>query len=833
MNRGRNIGPTEAHAAMSSEQKPTTSEASPVSMGAIELAGALQSVMRQAETRDYTLDIQQEYALKAIGEAFLDGEKTGYIEMATGTGKTAIESLVAEAVVQSGRRVLMLAPKISIAEQLSGENTPQPLGLSRFTPLHETAKIGFQYGGKKAKVTDDIVISTYQTFASMAKGDSNALGEFDVIIADECHRSLGQQTARAMQTNYPDAIKFGFSATPDYASDRQSSEIFETKLFDFSLMDAIESGNTAPLRTLVFETNETLALTDQRKEFTERELAPFIENLERNSTAAKLAIDFIRDGRQGIIATIPGENNFHARLMASILNEQKDIVAMEVGAHLSYEENAHRLREYQKGFINVLTFTRSLEEGWDSDVASFCINMVPTASPVRTKQLMGRVLRPKKNDIESIYVDFIDEKSGVEKQQYTALHALDLSTVDAHRILGRYKNRERDQKKNQLRDLPSINPDLLAKIMASNGKPIDGISVSKRTSVDPLVAFWERKLNEGPDKLPAELPHIVLGPQYDKARAEAIRKFSLREGLEPDEEEILEEMRTISERMSEVKQDGFARFTTRLALEDLTEDDAASPYDPERFPVSIENTAIGRLAATVIQTSLNETLSSRDASIIRLRHGMNDTLTHQQSEHTFDEIGDIFGITQGGASAAYRSALNKLRERTLTVPIYDESKEPTLATEIEANGNITLNLFLSYRQSGENFITDINELDVDYKYEDLVELINKHREILSISGNIGDIPPSSLAPYLYDKALVLNEALKEELNAKYINYSYTPYVPNEIKRYLESVRKALVKTSDLFEQEGIELAHRQARVERFKKYHETHHPKITKPDTET
>lgn len=622
----------------------------------LEIAGALQSVMHDIPYRNYSLDIQQEVAITEIGKHLLDGQQSGYIEMATSTGKTTLEALVAEAGIRSGKRVLIVAPTKAIAAQISGSHRDTPTGIAKFTNLHETTSVGHHFGTTRANDSDQLVVSTYSGLVNNAT--TGELGEFDIIIADECHRSLGQKTAHVMKSVSPNAIKLGFSATPDYATDRKAEEVFGDKIFEFSLIDAIESGKTAPLRTLIYETDVTLALSDNRSEFTEKELAPLINNIERNGTAYQLAVDFAKDGRQGIIACIPGAGNVHARMMASMLSESDNITAADVGAHLSDEENAFRLKAFHEGDITILTFTRALEEGWDSDKANFCINMVPTASPVRTKQLMGRVLRKNVDARESIYVDFIDTKEGVAKQQYTAMHALDLTSIDFARVLGHYNsNHTRDWQVPSSLDIPAISDSLLQRIKQSQGKLIDEIGISQRQKLDPLTLHWERILEK--EGLPADLEDNDILPATLNRRIESsYSSFVAEHGREPSINELIEAMGSVDRWRAHA----MGYYGLRVPLESV-EITAGKNVDPHEL-ISY------KLLKDKLLPVVFDTLTERESGIISLRYGLFD------EPKTYDEIGRIYGITGARVASLMPKVLSKLRHpyRSQMLSGYEQSE---------------------------------------------------------------------------------------------------------------------------------------------------------------
>lgn len=626
---------------MSSEQLSPESLPSPD----YAFAGSLQATLNNIHSRDFSLDTQQLEALEAIGHSLVTGTKSGYIEMATSTGKTTVEALLTEAAVRAGKRVLLLAPSISIARQIVGKNNETPSGLTRFAQLPDGTSVHSHFGSSVGNESADIIVTTYPGLLNDAKRGHQTLGQFDVVIADECHRSLGEQTSQVMRTAFPDAFKLGLSATPDYAVDRTSNEVFDQSLYDFSLIQAIETGKTAPVRTLIYETNESLQLTDPRREFTDRELAPLIGNIQRNNTALELSQALAEEGRQGIIACVPGQANLHARLMADLL-KTNGVKAAAVGAHLSPEDHALKLKMFDAGVFDVLTFTKSLEEGWDSDKASFAINLSPTTSPVRTKQLLGRVLRKKPSGIESIYVDFVDEKSGLSKSQYTAMHALDLDYVDFDRVLGRHGGAQEPYRPHTGM-LPFLNPKLLEKLKKSQGKLLQDITVGEQE--DPLVEIWGKTLAE--EGLPAELSdNLVLPPRLEKRVNRAYAQFIRDNQTEPTVDDLIEIMATLStpERIA------LGKFAMRVEMTpnhqwDL-EDIPASDCLSDQTQIAEENALHEQLSVVV------KTLGEREMGVIDKRFGLTTG-----EPMTLEKIGKEFDRDKERIRQIESRSISKLR----------------------------------------------------------------------------------------------------------------------------------------------------------------------------
>ena len=632
----------------------------------IEVAAGLQRAYRSFGDKGYRLDWHQEAAIEAIGTALMQGERSGYVEMATGSGKTLLEALLAEAAVNAGKRVLMLGSSIQIASQLSGADGKT--GLGKFTNMHAHGDVRHHFGTRRGTASSPVVVSTYQGLLNEVKSDAPRLGEFDMIIADECHRSLGPETSRALVEYMPGALKLGFSATPDYAVDRRSDEVYGTSLFEYSLLDAVEAGVTAPVRPLLLETGQMIELSDVRREFSETELAPLIENMERNGIALQLVEGLARDGRQGVVACVPGLENGHARLMArmiaSLTNDERIISASDVGSHLSPEEQQKRIAAFERGEIDVLTFTRSLEEGWDSAVANFCINLAPTTSPVRTKQLLGRILRKNPDGRESVYVDFVDMKSGIDKQQYTAYHALGLEDIDIHRHLGKGHAGIREETSyKHLTNIDKLFNDKIQDLLRqSQGKSVRDVLLTKTSErVDPLTATWERRLAE--EGMPAELDYnVALPTTVHRELGKAAARFARREGYQPDFDETVEEAR-----LTQWQENLVAEYGERVEWDDNYMN---SLPEQDEMVDTIADTIRQDEVVSELNAILTNRFSEREEGVIRMRYGVatpqGSSGVRPTQPMTLDDIGLVYGVGRERVRQIESKTMSKLRHPSVS-----------------------------------------------------------------------------------------------------------------------------------------------------------------------
>ena len=157
----------------------------------------------------------REHQNKAIACA-IEGFRTsdrGKLIKACGTGKTFTSLRLMEQVVPDAGRVLFLAPSISLVSQTLREWTAEAL-----TPIHALVVCSDTKVGKEEEdlrlhdlaypattdarklavaaqaVTADrrlVVFSTYQSIQVVADAQRQGLGDFDLIICDEAHRTTG------------------------------------------------------------------------------------------------------------------------------------------------------------------------------------------------------------------------------------------------------------------------------------------------------------------------------------------------------------------------------------------------------------------------------------------------------------------------------------------------------------------------------------------------------------------------------------------------------------------------------------------------------------------
>jgi len=203
-------------------------------------------IKREIIDRPYQLE-----AVKRIVEGIDRGRRRFLIVQATGTGKTRVAMALIDVLLRANRaqRVLFLADRRALRDQAYTE------GFKTFFP-NESKTIVLSSNIEKSS---RLYASTIQTFMECYEGFS--VGDFDVIISDECHRSIYNKWKDVF--TYFDAVKIGLTATPSELIERDTFRFFEcddrapTSLYTYD--EAVQDGWLAPFSAHKTQTHFQIA----------------------------------------------------------------------------------------------------------------------------------------------------------------------------------------------------------------------------------------------------------------------------------------------------------------------------------------------------------------------------------------------------------------------------------------------------------------------------------------------------------------------------------------------------------------------------------------------
>ena len=206
--------------------------------------------------RDYQID-----CIEALSTEIERGRRRLLVEMATGTGKTRTAAAFIKRLFEAGAitRVLFLVDRTTLATQAEDAFTDY----LKDYPCHVLRPgRGFDHAKR-------VIIATLQTMIN--EYDTLSAGYFDLVITDECHRSIYGQWSGTLR--HFDGIQLGLTATPCTADATETDDpedgrfvrdtlrFFELEqpTFRYALTDAIKAGWLAPYRIYKAMTVKTAA----------------------------------------------------------------------------------------------------------------------------------------------------------------------------------------------------------------------------------------------------------------------------------------------------------------------------------------------------------------------------------------------------------------------------------------------------------------------------------------------------------------------------------------------------------------------------------------------
>ena len=213
---------------------------------------------RQIVDRGYQID-----CIETLSDEVTWGRRKLLVEMATGTGKTRTAAAFIKRLFEAGAvtRVLFLVDRIALAAQAEDAFTDH----LREYPCHVLRP------GRGFDRAKRITIATLQTM--IAEYGRLSSGYFDLVITDECHRSIYGRWSGALR--HFDGIQLGLTATPctedaagaaetdpeDGRFVRDTLRFFEVEepTFRYTLRRAITEGYLAPYRIYRAMTVKTAA----------------------------------------------------------------------------------------------------------------------------------------------------------------------------------------------------------------------------------------------------------------------------------------------------------------------------------------------------------------------------------------------------------------------------------------------------------------------------------------------------------------------------------------------------------------------------------------------
>lgn len=413
-------------------------------------------------------DVLYEHQKAIIGDTakFLRaGNRRGFIEAPTGTGKTVLFVTLAEAFsyhAEKPPKILVVTPTKDLVRQTLG-STLGDKGFAGFAPHISTGTFYSDTPSGMRSLESQVTITTYASLSRLANATVstvdvngtqqlrpiNLINEtFDIIFLDEGHKALGSNSRRIIQEISSDILIIGFTATPDYHATRSLEHLLPTPIHRLDLKEAIRLemlSSVIPVALPAPATQDYDFALSTMGEYESTSLKALIYNQSRNQLIVNVAHKLITEGNTPIISCIPGETMTHPHLIAELLAEKhvtdkkgysRPLQVRAITSSISAAARQKIYAELEKGEVDALTYIDVLTEGWDSKRANVIINARPTRSLVAARQRTGRILRTKADGRPALAIDIIDPVSPNTAPQVSMADIFTLSSLKSGAAIG-------------------------------------------------------------------------------------------------------------------------------------------------------------------------------------------------------------------------------------------------------------------------------------------------------------------------------------------------------------------------------------------------------------
>ncbi len=379
------------------------------------------------------------YQSTAISK-WLNNNRRGIFEMATGTGKTITALSCLDARIKSRDRFITViaVPYTHLVEQWSQQLPDFGLkGIETFgsATSWKTRVTGTILDFNNGHINNPIFITTHATFSGetfmteMKKVEGKLL-----LIADEVHGLGAPERQVGLMEIYTERL--GLSATPkryfDDIGTARLDSFFDKTVFEFSLQDAIRTIDPSTGKTYLtpYEFRPYFVGLDyaEMEEYNKqtRKIARAYSGARGNAEKQNLAnlFSIIRQRiilnaseKYATVEKILSElgNISHCLIYCSpqqikevqdILNK-RHILQHKFTAQENPEQRRQLLLDFESGKYSALVAMRCLDEGVDVKPARIAIMMANSGNPKEFIQRRGRVLRRSPDKEKAIIYDII------------------------------------------------------------------------------------------------------------------------------------------------------------------------------------------------------------------------------------------------------------------------------------------------------------------------------------------------------------------------------------------------------------------------------------------
>ena len=305
----------------------------------------------------------REYQIQAIEDLrskYACGYCSPVLVANCGWGKSVAAAEMAKLSARKGKRVLVLAHRIELVEQLQ--------------------KTFFDWGVPDDKCDIMMVQSATRRL--------NRMPEYDFIITDEFHHGPAN-TYKRIYERYPQAKRLGLTATPRRTSGQGLSDVADCIVQSVSVDWLIENNYLSP-----YEYYAPKQLVDADRLRTLRgdyDQSDAVEQLDKPKIYGDVISQYKKyaEGKQAIVFASSVE---HSKRVCEAFNS-KGYSSIHIDGKMPQSERKAAMERFRRGEVKILTNYEIISEGLSVDNCECCILLRPTKSLILFLQSSQRCMR--------------------------------------------------------------------------------------------------------------------------------------------------------------------------------------------------------------------------------------------------------------------------------------------------------------------------------------------------------------------------------------------------------------------------------------------------------
>lgn len=353
----------------------------------------------------------QQTAIDKTLEWFADGKEKPLIVLPTGTGKSLVQALLIQKILEECPYVRIICATHS--QELVEQNYDEIMGVWPECPA------GIYSSGLKRKDAHKQVI--FAGIQSIYK-KGMSIGHVDIIIVDECH-SISRKTDTMWgkffedcKTYNPNIQIIGLSATP-YRLDSGNlvPHTFNGIAYEYSVIDAIKDGYLCEIFSAKTETHlKTAGVHKRGGEYVAGELERAVDVDHLTLACCQEIVSFGANRRSWIVFAA---GNTHAKHITDML------ISMGVDAKCVTEatpkaERKQIVEDHKSGKLKCLVNNMIFTTGYNNKMLDMIACMRPTQSEGLWVQICGRGMRLFESKENCLLLDFgrnLDRHGPIDK----------------------------------------------------------------------------------------------------------------------------------------------------------------------------------------------------------------------------------------------------------------------------------------------------------------------------------------------------------------------------------------------------------------------------------